>query len=113
MGLRRGLLRLFLRLAATRAGGWFFTTVTPPPKIKGWLREEVGSLEDWAAAAQASLHTEAAKLRKVTITVQQDSGLAHMARSYDSLLVYVPLWRQNLWRRRTGGTGWPSSSTTT
>ena len=30
MGLRRGLLRLFLRLAATRAGGWFFTTVTPP-----------------------------------------------------------------------------------
>lgn len=30
MGMRRGLLRLFLRLAATRAGGWFFTTVTPP-----------------------------------------------------------------------------------
>ena len=30
MGMRRGLLRLFLRLAASRAGGWFFTTVTPP-----------------------------------------------------------------------------------
>ena len=65
--------------------GATLTTITPPPKIKGWLREDVGSLEDWAGAAQASLHTEAAKLRKVTITVQQDSGLAHMSRSDDPL----------------------------
>ena len=77
--------------------GATLTTITPPPKIKGWLREDVGSLEDWAGAAQASLHTEAAKLRKVTITVQQDSGLAHMSRSDDPLLTTCP-WRRNLWR---------------
>ena len=66
-------------------------TITPPPTISGWLRSDIGSLEDWALAAQASLRAEAAKLRKVTIAVQQDSGLAHVARSGDPLLIYAPL----------------------
>ena len=78
-------------------------TETAPPELTGWLREKVGSLEDWASNSETSLKLESAKIDDSHVA-RRSSGLVLYAPDGASAKIYVPLgsgddptaWRREL-----------------